>query len=262
VERVILFAPNLVESAWALGYGPKIIAITEYCVWPPQLLDLPSVGGAADPNLERIVALRPDLVVVEGDSWLLARLARASGIRWARVDMDRDLASIFRGFARLDSLLGGGASVGAEELARRIRAELEDVRARGVGLNAGRVLLSMGHAPGGLEGLWTVGPSSFLNELLVIAGGVPYLGEGGWGYRSLSREKLLADPPRLVLELRPGQTLDAPAKEALVDSWRKAGVEVPVAVVTFDGLLVPGPRVGQSARALQRAMERALHGGE
>ena len=256
-SRVILFAPNLIETAWVLGYGSRIVAITDYCIWPQELSKLPAVGGAVDPNLERILALRPSLLVVEGESAELTRLAAYSGISLARVNMDKDLSSIFAGFARLDSLLGSKAWPGAEELSRRVAGELEAVRKAVPWKRRPRVLLSLGHDSASLAQLWTTGSDGFLEELLEIAGGQALDSSGVSGYYGLSLERLLANPPEVVLELRPGESFDPGRRRELVRIWREAGVTAPVEVLTFDGLLIPGPRIGQTARVLQEALLRA-----
>jgi len=169
-QRVILFAPNLSETAWALGHGDRIVAVTDYCVWPAELADRPRVGGMVDPNLERILALHPDLLVVQGESGVLADLARHGDLALARVDMDRGLDSILEGFVSVDSLLSGGETGRGRALREEVAAALAAV-ADSAPPSRPRVLLSLGHDPGALTRLWTAGGGSFLNELLARAGG-------------------------------------------------------------------------------------------
>ena len=120
--------------------------------------------------------------------------------------------------------------------------------------------MSLGHDPSGLGGLWTVGAGSFLSELLEIAGGRPYEDSAQAGYRPLGVERVLADPPDVVLELRPSEQLDAQEEASIRAVWRRAGVTAPVEFVCFDGLLIPGPRIDRSARALHEALTRAREG--
>ncbi len=258
---VILFAPNLEETAWALGYGDEILATTDYCVWPPQLLTLPKVGGAVDPKLEKILSLRPDLLVVQGESRVLSRFADDHSIPLARVDMDLDVESILRGFCVLDSILAQRKRPDGDRLRAKVEAELGRISTRADSLADASprplVLLSLGHDPVNLSRLWTVGSKSFLNELLTLAGGEPLYADSPLGYFEPSLESVLAKPPNLVLELRPGTKWSQKKEDELAAIWRKGDVLCPVVLVTFDGLLIPGPRISQTARVLQAALFRA-----
>jgi iron complex transport system substrate-binding protein len=249
-ERLIMFAPNLVESAWVLGYGDRVVAITDYCVWPPELLDRPRVGGMLDPNLERILGLGPDLLVVQGDSPRLRSFARAQGVRLAEIKMDDDLSSIFGGLARMDSLLGHGTTGRAQAVVSQIRAELEQVRSSVAGLDRPEVLLVLGREPGSLQSLFTTGEGTFLAELLWIAGGRSYLGAQRQGYGNLGLETLVAHPPQVAIEIRPDRS--SGDLDELAKPWRRLGLaDVRVALLEFDGAMIPGPRVGELARRLR-----------
>ncbi len=258
---VILFAPNLEETAYALGYGNEILATTDYCVWPPSLLGLPKVGGALDPKLERILTLSPDLLVVQGRSRVLSRFAKEHSIPLARVDMDRGLDSILEGFCAMDSILAGGVRPDGERLRAKVEAELHRIQARADSIFQSsprpEVLLSLGHDPVALNRLWTVGSKSFLGELLRLAGGEPLYDDSPLGYFEPSLESVLARPPDLVLELRPEEEWNQKRADELAAIWHEGGVSCPVELVTFDGLLIPGPRIAQTAQNFQDAIIRA-----
>ncbi len=258
---VILFAPNLEETAYALGYGDEILATTDYCVWPPSLLNLPKVGGALDPKLEKILTLSPDLLVVQGRSRLLSRFAKEHSIPLARVDMDRGLDSILAGFCALDSILARGRRRDGNRLRVKVEGDLDRIQARAdsifQSLPRPKVLLSLGHDPVALNRLWTVGSKSFLGELLTLAGGEPLYDDSPLGYFEPSLESVLANPPDLVLELRPEEEWSQKRAKELAAIWHKGGVSCPVELVTFDGLLIPGPRIAQTARTFQDAILKA-----
>jgi iron complex transport system substrate-binding protein len=210
-----------------------------------------------DPNLERILALDPQLLIVQGESQLLRAFAVEHGVALRRVDMDRDLASVLDGLDRLDSLLGRTGEPGAAVLRARLERELERVAAAVPAGERPRTLLSLGHDPGALTQLWSMGEGSFLSDLLEIAGGRPAFEEMPPGYFELGLERLLADPPEVVIEVRPGGSLDAEAREAITALWRAQGLDSAVEFVEFEGALIPGPRIAQTARALRDALDRA-----
>src|SRR6202011_6204007 len=62
-ERIVSLAPSVTETLFALGAGPEVVGVSQYCDYPPQVRDLPRVGSFLTPNLEAIIALRPTLVV-------------------------------------------------------------------------------------------------------------------------------------------------------------------------------------------------------
>lgn len=259
-QRVVPFAPNLVEACYALGAGDRVVAVTDWTVWPPAALELPRVGGIVDPNLERLAALRCDLLVVQGENRSLREFARQQSVRWVEVKMDDDLASIERGLARLDTLLHGPGSRRAEELWARVRAGLDSLAATAPAPRP-TVLLSMGHTPGRLDELFTAGAGSFLNELVAAAGGNPQYGEHPRRYFRLGQEALLARPPDIVLELRPGDSTATAA--SLAGAWVGAGLgAVRVAAVVHEGAMVPGPRVLETAHAFAQALRRARPAAE
>lgn len=261
-HRVVLFAPNLTETACELGYADRVVGITDFCVWPPSILDRPTVGGMIDPSLERITALAPDLLVVQGESDLLRGYAHQQGLRLAEVKMDDDVTSILAGFARVDSMLSGSGDRG-RALAGRVRAELDAIRQAADGRPRPKVLLILGHEPGSLRDLYTMGRGSFLNELVFAAGGESMTAAHPRSYFNLSLETLLASPPEVALELRPGEP-DTPALRAQAERpWRDLGLDdVMVAVITFDGAMIPGPRIAQTARHLQAALHPDLEAAQ
>ena len=257
--RVVLFAPNLTESAHALGYGERVVGITDYCIWPPEAMTLPRVGGMINPNLERLAALRPDLLVVQGEANVLRQFAREQGIRLAAVKMDDELSSILSGFARLDSLLGGDGNK-ARALQERVQTELDEVQTSVRALQRPRALISLGHDPHSLENLYTVGARSFLGELLELAGAEHIYADSAQSYFLLSLETLSANRPEVVLEFRPGETIEAAERARLSELWRSIGADLRVEVLDFEALMIPGPRVAETARALRAALHPKFAG--
>jgi iron complex transport system substrate-binding protein len=76
--RIISLVPAVTEMLYAIGAGEQVIAVSSYDTFPPQVKQLPSVGALLDPNVERILSLKPDLVVVYGSQTdLKTQMARA-----------------------------------------------------------------------------------------------------------------------------------------------------------------------------------------
>ncbi len=254
-DRVLLFAPNLNEAAWVLGYGDRIAAVTDYCVWPPELLARPRLGGILNPNLERIVALAPKLMVLQGESATLRNFARREQISLAFVNMDRDVESIFEGILALDRLLGDGTATRGRSVVDSLRRRLD--RLRVASAVPPKVLLILGHAPGSLDKLLVVGPGGYLQDLVRLVGGDPIPTDGPT-YRPLTLEALVAHPPDLALDLRPGGRSIEEDRREFESWWHRLHLDhTRTDIIDFDGILIPGPRIDQSAAALRDAIFRA-----
>src|SRR5690606_34685338 len=98
-------APNVTETIFALGAGDRVVGVSQFCEWPPEARERRRCGGIADPNLEVIAALQPDLIVIQFDNPQTRRFAETRGIWIEEVRMD-NVASVREGIARLGALLG------------------------------------------------------------------------------------------------------------------------------------------------------------
>jgi iron complex transport system substrate-binding protein len=160
--------------------------------------------------------------------------------------MDDEIDSILGGIVRLDSLLTGGSDASGRALVATMRAQLDSLES--LEGKAPRTLLVLGREPDSLQGLFTAGPGTFLQELLRIAGAEPWIAEGRPGYRMVALEALVADPPQLAIEVGAGVPGDGAEK-----IWRDLGLsDVRVERLDFDGAMIPGPRLVETARRLRQ----------
>jgi len=251
-QRVICMAPNITETVFALGAGGRVVGVTTYSNYPREAADLPKVGSLYDPNLEKIVALKPDLLIVQQKHAKVEALCRERGIRVLKVQM-----------TRLDSIQEGILAIGraldverrAEELSARIRRELAAAAANIDGKNPPRVFLCVDRTPGTLKGAFTVGAESFLTELVELAGGENIFRDVRKDYFQVSTEALVARAPDIIIEMRAGRALSAEARADIIADWAALG-DVPavrskrIYILTENYLVVPGPRVAKIARLL------------
>jgi len=66
-QRIVSLAPGITETLWALNLDDKIVGVTTFCNWPPQARQKPRVGGFTNPSIEKIVSLKPDLIIATAD---------------------------------------------------------------------------------------------------------------------------------------------------------------------------------------------------
>lgn len=191
-RRIVSLSPATTELLFALGAGDRVVGRTRWCEDPPEARQVPSVGDGLAPNVEAIVARRPDLVVFYHASANDAALERldALGLPSVSVRVDRlaDLARTARLLGRLT-----GDSARADSLIETLDAELaaSSVHARP---SAPRVLILVWDNPP-----IVIGGGSFLSEIVELAGGRNAFGDLDRPSATVSIETIAARAPDVVL---------------------------------------------------------------
>jgi iron complex transport system substrate-binding protein len=258
-RRIVSTSPSITEILFALGLGDRVVAVSQYCHYPPEAERLPRVGGYVKPDIESIVALRPDLVILQSKAAESAGQYSRMKLDVLRVE-DGDLATMFRGFRSIAARCGvpeRGARLESE-----IRARLDAIRQRTAALPRRSLVFIVGRAPGRLENLIAVGKGSFLNELIEIAGGRNALAENLMPYPKISLEALFGLNPDVLVDMgEMSQTVGVTAeqKRKVVELWGtqptlKAVTQKRVYAIAADIFVVPGPRVGEAAEAFERML--------
>ena len=246
-HRIITIAPNSAEIICALGAGDRIVGVSKFCVYPPELAERPRVGGLFDPDLEKIIALRPDLVVLRGHSESLERLCYEAAIRVYQ-DPTESLADVETCIHELGTLLGRPAE--AATLQERFRGRLEAVRKRVAGRPRPRVLLTVWRPPDKLATVLTAGRGTFLDQMIEIAGGANVFGHLDMAYPQVSVEAIIARRPDVIIEMLPELTLTKTLERQRRAQWRTLGtipavVQDRVVLLTDEHCLIPSPRYAE-----------------
>jgi iron complex transport system substrate-binding protein len=261
-RRIVSLVPALTEMLFAVGAGPQVVGVSSYDSFPPAVASLPRVGALLDPDTERILALRPDLVVIYGSqSDLAAQFARAGirsyAYRHATANAIRSIEDTMR---ELGSLTGHAAQ--GNEAAADLQMQLDAIRARVRGQPRPKTMLVMGRDALALRGVFVSGGIGFLHELLDLAGGDDAFADITREGIQPSNETMLVRAPQVIIELHAGA---APAADA-VQKERAVWSQLPsvpavrngrVYLLYGDQLMAPGPRIAQAAEA----MARVLHPG-
>lgn len=254
--RIISLVPALTEILFAIGAGPQVIAVSSFDDDPPEVAKLPRVGALLDPDTERILSMRPDLVLVYGSQTQLeAQLARA-GIRTHayRHGGLADLAPTFRIIGELT-----GREAEAARAVADIERRFDEVRARVAGRPRPRVLLVIGREPQTLRQLDASGGVGFLHDLIELAGGTNVLADIARQAVRVSTETLIARAPDVIIDLHYSRDLPDERRRHELDAWRQVP-SVPavkngrIHILTGDHLVVPGPRIAAAADEYARAI--------
>lgn len=244
IARVVSLAPNLTEMAFAVGAGAKIVGTDDYSNFPAAAKALPKVGGM-QPNLEKIVALRPDLVLAssEGNHPNLAPALAAANITLYVVRTDRlhEIAPAMKGLG--DMLEAPNTDDAVRTLEQAIAAQR---RTRAV---KPRVMFAVWTDP-----LYVGGRQTFTDDVLQLTGAQNAVEVTGWPQYSL--ESFVASPPELIVYPRGAVT------QQQIDALRARVPSVHAEIVPVDEDIFqrPGPRVAQAARTLNAILDaRASH---
>lgn len=251
-QRIVSIVPAVTEMLFAIGAGPNVVAVSSFDTWPPEVRGLTRVGGLLDPDIERILQLRPDLVVVYGSTPEVREKLERAGI-----------ATFPYVMGGLDNLMGTirklGQAVGraheAEKAAAGLEARFEAIRARVAGRKRPRTLLVFGREPGALRAIDASGGKGFLADIVSLAGGENVLaGEKREAVR-IGTEAILAAAPEIVIDLHYGRTLSAEQIDRERAAWQTlpalpAVREGRVALLVGDEFVVPGPRLADAAEAI------------
>jgi iron complex transport system substrate-binding protein len=257
-QRIVSLVPTVTEMLFAIGAGPQVVGVSSYDHFPPEVESLPKVGALLDPDTERILSLRPDLVIVYGSQTDADARFRKAGIRTFNYRHGAKDAIL----ATFDTITALGAATGhdaqAREVVTRISTGLDEVRKRVAGLDRPRTLLVIGRQPGTLQGVYAAGGVGFLDEMLDVAGGENLFGDVQRESVQPSSETLLARAPAVLLELSatapagdyPGGDLMVWDKLASMPAVRDRRVHG----IVGDFVVIAGPRLAQGAEAMARVL--------
>jgi iron complex transport system substrate-binding protein len=255
-RRIVSLIPATTEMVFAMGAADRLVGVGAYDRFPPEVERFPRVGGLLDPNVERILSLRPDLVVVyETQTELRLQLDRA-GVPMFRYE-HRGLSDITATMRALGTRLGVGAA--ADAAATRIEEQLAALRARVAGRPRPPTLLVIGREPGALRRIDASAGYGFLHDLLELAGGADILADLSRQSAPIGTELILARAPAVIIELHYGGSLTRDRLAAEADVW-KALPAVPavkagrVHLLDGDEFVVPGPRITVAAERFARVL--------
>jgi iron complex transport system substrate-binding protein len=252
---VVALAPNLAEIIADFGGGGQLVGISSYGRVPEGAEAAQRVGGFTDPSIERIIELRPDLVVgVPLQGGVLAS-CRDAGLRTLEVDC-QTVEQVLKVYATLGNELGRGERAG--EVSRQLRARLDAVRRQVAGQPRPRTLFLLGLAGENLQQVFPVGPGNFGHELLVLAGGRNVLNRE---IPSISAEAMITLRPEVIIEVSMDE--EGGREEVLTPSPFWARIPSTPAVqsgrvyaLRSTSLLVPGPRMADGAELLARLLHQ------
>jgi iron complex transport system substrate-binding protein len=241
---------------YAMGDGARVAAVSTYDHFPGEVERLPRVGGLLDPSVERILAIKPDLVIVYATQHELTERLDRAGIPYFTYQ-HRTLADIMTTMRAIGARIGSAAR--ADAVASEMEQSLAGIRAKTAGLPHPATLLVFERDPASLRNVYASGGYGFLHDMLEIAGGRNVFADVKQQAVQASTEMLLTSKPDVIVELLYGDSLKNADIPRALRAWDTLA-SVPavrahrVSALTGDEFVVPGPRVVDATRKLARAI--------
>lgn len=193
INRAISLAPNLTENIFAVGAGDKLVGVTTFCDYPAEAKDIQKIGDTINPNMESIIALKPQIVFVSTASQMetFTKTLEQNGIV-VFITNPNNLDGILRNLRQLGDIFGTGDR--AEKLISDIRFRLDTIRSRLNGAAPVKVFVQISKEP-----LFTAGKESFVTEIIEHAGAASVTRDLPTAYPRLSKETALALNPEAIV---------------------------------------------------------------
>lgn len=249
--RIVSLNPTTTDLLFAIGAGPRLVGRTEWDRWSDSVRAVPDLGPGLRPNVEAVLAKRPDLVVLyaSADNADAARQLRSAGVDVVALKVDR-----LSDFRRATMLLGEatGQSERAREVVDSVTATLERVRAATSALPHPTVFWHIWDAP-----IITIGRGSYMNDLVEIAGGRNMYADVAAASPTVSIEDVIHRDPDVIIAGPVGAAhMRASAMWRSVEAVRRGRIAI------VDTMLVgrPGARLGEAAVSIARLLHPDAQG--
>ena len=233
IERAVSLAPNLTENIFAVGAGNKLVGVTSFCDYPSEAQKIAKIGDTINPNMETIIALKPQIVFVSTASQIetFTKTLEGRNIN-VFVTNPNDFEGVLRNLKQLGDVLGTSAT--AEKLISDLRNRVNAVAEKAKDKPKTKVFVQISKEP-----LFTIGKDSFITEIIERAGGESATKDVAAAYPKLSKETALAlNPGAIILSESPDNT-------APNDVFKSSGAVKNNRVfrVSAAWLARPGPRI-------------------
>lgn len=252
-QRIVSLAPANTEILFALGLEKQVVGVTTFCDYPSGARRKAKIGDFMNPNIEKIVSLKPDLVLGTGgvQQALVEALGKAGITLY--VSDPKDITGVINNIQEIGKITGRDEQ--AEKVSASMRAEINEVKKKVAKEKAPSVFYEVSYNP-----LYTAGKKTFVNDIIAISRGVNVAAKAGEGYIVYSLESLIKDDSTIYIVVEGSMNDPKQIKE-------RAGYEVLSAVknnrvYTVDDNLVsrPGPRITKGLKEVAKIIHpQAFH---
>jgi iron complex transport system substrate-binding protein len=248
-RRIVSLAPSLTEILFLIGADSSIVGVTDYCDYPDAAKRKAKIGGMLNPNIERILALQPDLVLMSGSGNMRSDFEKLTSAGTpVFVSHPRSIDGVFKSIVDIGELTGRRRT--ADSVVALLQIRRESLVRQAAAKKKETVLMILSLNP-----LVAIGPKTFLNELVTLANGQNIVRDSSTAYPVLSREEILRRQPGVIVAtndiVRSIDDILSPYPE-----WKSLTAIRNKRVAIVDASIVsrPGPRIIDGLEAIIHAI--------
>jgi iron complex transport system substrate-binding protein len=249
-QRIVSVAPSVTETLFALGLGDRVVGVSSYCEFPPEALKKEKVGGYINPSLEKIVALKPDLVIGIAEGDLKGFMDKVASLRIpVFITNPRNVSEVLASIQNVGKVTF--SSPAAEKVTQAMKERIQAVQVRVQGRPHPRVLPVLNFDP-----LMTAGRGTFVDDLIRLAGGRNVAEKVQGKYPRVSVEEVFAQDPEVVI-LGSMKSQDAMAEgRQWWNQWKTISAVRRGRIYVLDADLIyrPSPRIVDGLEEMARAI--------
>ena len=260
-RRIVSLAPNITEIIYRIGAGELLVGRTEFCLYPPAVQRIPTVGGYLNVDYEKIISLQPDLILMLPNPDMERKLQMLN-LRIFTVG-NETLNDILQGIRAIGRVLNRYEQ--AAQLVQGIQDTLRRISENQRADSSFSTLIVVGRQPGSLKGVYAAGKETYLSELVELCGGVNAFRDVPLRYFEVSKEDLIERDPQVILEFHVTDAGEnGSIEKAYVNDWQalpalSAVRRRRIFIFTDRYFLIPGPRVSRAAMTLYHLFQKELH---
>ncbi|MCH9739938.1 MAG: helical backbone metal receptor [Epsilonproteobacteria bacterium] len=214
-ERIIALSPSINEIVFALGLGEQVVGNTEYCTYPKEAKSITKVGGYFKPNLEKIISLKPSIVIMQQHNLKLSQQLNQLGIKTKVVEIDR-VHNIKSSILELGELLDKKRE--AKEIVTNIDNNLTSLK--GIVKNK-KILIVIGHNTSLIKQIFVAGQNLYFNDIIEASGNQNALQSTQKGQPILNQENIIATNPDIVILLAHSMEEKGLKPSDLINPWKQ-----------------------------------------
>lgn len=249
-QRIVSVAPSVTETLFALGLGDRLVGVSSYCQFPPEALKKEKVGGYINPSLEKIVALRPDLVIgiAEGDlKTFVDKLAKLKIPVY--ITNPKNVSEVITSMQHIGEVTYSAQS--AQRVTQAMKERIQAIRTKVQGRPHPRVLHVLNFEP-----LISAGKGTFVDDLIRLGGGRNIAETAQGKYPRFSLEEVLAVDPEVIIlaSMRSDDPLNE--QRRWWERWKTISAvrQGRIHVLNSDLIHRPSPRIVDGLEQVARAI--------
>jgi iron complex transport system substrate-binding protein len=255
-ERIAVYSSAVEEILIAMGEERRIVGTAGFTIYNRQAKRYTNIGGPLDANFERLAHLNPDFIIAQTKSRKMEQFSKDRGIEFMRIDIE-SIDDVFKLIRALGDRIDQPNKAAALE--EKITQALDAARTLSRGKPKVPCFISIDRSPGNMAQMLSTGGSTFVNQMVDIAGGKNIFDDIVTRYPTVSKEALAARAPEVILEFKPSPSPELSVNNALIADWQSMRA-IPavrngrISVITHDAALTPGPRMGEVIMSIAKAL--------